>query len=114
MEQHGLDNIFVSFNGGKDCTVLLHLVLTVVNKKYPHYKEPVLCLYVQSESPFLEQDEFISQCQIYYNLKIMTIRSGIKEALQQTLEEYPNYKACFMGTRRTDPYSSDLNVFQVL
>nr|XP_972300.2 PREDICTED: FAD synthase [Tribolium castaneum] len=113
LQQYGLENIFVSFNGGKDCTVLLHLVLTVVKKKFPQHSQPIPCLYVQSESPFPEQDEFIDLCKCYYNLKIMVINAGIKDALGQILEKYPNFKACFMGTRRTDPYSGDLTVFQM-
>jgi FAD synthetase len=113
IERYGLENIFVSFNGGKDCTVLLHLVLAVIKKKYAQYTQPIFCLYVQSESPFPEQDEFIQHSKTYYNLEIMTIKSGIKDALQETLKKNPNYKACFMGTRRTDPYSSYLQVFQV-
>jgi FAD synthetase len=113
IERYGLENIFVSFNGGKDCTVLLHLVLAVIKKKYAQYTQPIFCLYVQSESPFPEQDEFIQHSKTYYNLEIMTIKSGIKDALQETLKKNPNYKACFMGTRRTDPYSSYLQVFQM-
>ncbi|XP_044270845.1 FAD synthase-like isoform X2 [Tribolium madens] len=113
LQQFGLENIFVSFNGGKDCTVLLHLVLTVVRRKYPQHSHPIPCLYVQSESPFPEQDEFIDLCKCYYNLKIMTLKSGIKDALAHTLQQFPNYKACFMGTRRTDPFSGDLSVFQM-
>ncbi|RZC39368.1 FAD synthase [Asbolus verrucosus] len=113
LKQCGLENIFLSFNGGKDCTVLLHLILVVIKKKYSNFTKPIFCLYVQSDSPFPEQDEFISQCQLYYNLEVVTIKSGIKDALQQTLLKYPHYKACFMGTRRTDPYSSSLQVFQM-
>lgn len=82
--------------------------------KYPNHTTPIFCLYVQSEDVFPEQDDFIYQCKLYYDLKIMSVKSDIKDALRRTLDEYPNYKACLMGTRRTDPYCGNLSTFQVL
>nr|XP_023018916.1 FAD synthase-like [Leptinotarsa decemlineata] len=112
-ESYGAENIFLSFNGGKDCTVLLHLVYTVLRMKYPNYKKPILCHYVKSEDTFSEQDRFISQCQTYYNLDIISVTLEMKEALGQLLKCRPNLKACLMGTRKTDPYSGELSVFQM-
>lgn len=71
-------------------------------------------MYVRSEFAFPEQDEFILQCQNYYNLKIIANHTYIKEGLRDVLERKPNLKACLMGTRRTDPYSENLNCFQVV
>ncbi|KAJ8919830.1 hypothetical protein NQ315_006359 [Exocentrus adspersus] len=113
LQENGPENVFLSFNGGKDCTVLLHLIYTVLKIKYPSYKNPIVCLYVQSENAFPEQDQFISQCQTYFNLEVITVVQSIKQALGKILAMKPNLKACFMGTRRTDPYSSDLKVFQM-
>ncbi|XP_050504905.1 FAD synthase isoform X1 [Diabrotica virgifera virgifera] len=113
MATYGPDNTFLSFNGGKDCTVLLHLVYAFLQVNYPDYKKQIFCLYVQGKEPFPEQEEFISLCQIYYNLDIMVVKSGIKDALQEVLTTRPNLKACFMGTRRTDPYSEHLDDMQL-
>ncbi|CAG9827745.1 unnamed protein product [Diabrotica balteata] len=110
---YGPDNTFLSFNGGKDCTVLLYLVYAYLQVNYPDYKKQMFCLYVQGKEPFPEQEEFISLCQIYYNLDIMVVRGGIKDALQEVLTTKPNLKACFMGTRRTDPHSGDLEDMQM-
>lgn len=110
---YGPNNVFLSFNGGKDCTVLLHLIHTILKLKYQHYKKPIICLYVKSQETFPEQDLFISQCQTYYNLDIMVVTMGIKEALTHILTVNPNLKACLMGTRRTDPYSENLVEFQM-
>lgn len=107
------ENVFISFNGGKDCTVLLHLMLVVLEKKYPSYTNQPICLYVQSECPFPEQDNFIKSCQQLFNLEIICIKSNIKEALHIILSKKPNLKACLMGTRRTDPFSIDLGYFQM-
>ncbi|KAH1010842.1 FAD synthase [Dendroctonus ponderosae] len=115
LEDYGIDNVFLSFNGGKDCTVLLHLVHTVLCRKYPNVKDQkkLFCLYVRSENTFHEQDEFIEQCLIYYNLEIMSVTANIKDALRITISKKPHLKACFMGTRRTDPFCSHLNAFQM-
>ncbi|XP_056641728.1 FAD synthase-like [Diorhabda sublineata] len=110
---YGPSNVFVSFNGGKDCTVLLHLIYIVLKLKYQQYNEPIICLYVKSQETFPEQDLFISQCQTYYNLDVMVVSMGIKEALNHILNVKPNLKACLMGTRRTDPYSQNLMEFQM-
>lgn len=106
-------NVFISFNGGKDCTVLLHLTLAVLQKQYPGAKNP-LCMYVRSEFAFPEQDAFIKECQNYYNLEVIAIHSHIKDGLKNILEKRPNLKACLMGTRRTDPFSDALSAFQVV
>ncbi|CAG9761544.1 unnamed protein product [Ceutorhynchus assimilis] len=113
LEDYGPDNVFLSFNGGKDCTVLLHLVQTVLRKNYPNRKEKLFCLYVRSPNVFEEQDAFIEQCMIFYDLEILSITGNIKEALRITIEQKPHLKACFMGTRRTDPFCSNLNEFQM-
>ncbi|KAG5893180.1 hypothetical protein JTB14_000440 [Gonioctena quinquepunctata] len=112
-ETYGPENTFLSFNGGKDCTVLLHLAYIVLKIKYPDYKKPLFCLYVRSKEAFSDQDKFISQCQIFYNLDLTSITLGMKEALEQVLNRKPNLRACFMGTRKTDPYSAELSVFQM-
>ncbi|CAH1104340.1 unnamed protein product [Psylliodes chrysocephalus] len=113
LDSYGPDNTFLSFNGGKDCTVLLHLVYTVLKVKYPDYKKPIICLYVKSKETFEEQDTFISQCSIFFNLNIIEITSDIKNALNNVITTQPNLKAVFMGTRRTDPYSQHLDMFQM-
>lgn len=112
-ETYGLDNVFLTFNGGKDCTVLLHLLNIVKRIKYPDYTEPLFCLYVRDNDTFPEQDKFVAQCQVFYNLDILSICMGMKEALAELLHRKPNMKACFLGTRRTDPYSENLKTFQV-
>lgn len=113
LSRYGPDNVFISFNGGKDCTVLLHLLIFVLQRDYPQWKRTIYSLYVKSENSFEEVDEFIKQMEQYYNLNVVTFTSPIKNALSAVLEKEVNMKACLMGTRRTDPYSSYLDVFQV-
>ncbi|XP_022905369.2 FAD synthase-like [Onthophagus taurus] len=112
-KQYKPENIFLSFNGGKDCTVLLHLVLCVLKRHYPEFKERLICMYIQSLNPFHEVNSFIDLISNYHNLEIVTITKGVKEGLEIFLEDRPHLKACLMGTRRSDPYSEHLNVCQM-
>lgn len=107
------ENVCLCFNGGKDCTVLLHLTLMVLHKRFKNHKEPLLCLYIENHDPFPEIDVFIKNIVSYYDLNILTMKSSIKESLEVLSKNKPHIKACLMGTRRTDPYSQNLNTFQV-
>lgn len=100
------DELFISFNGGKDCTVLLHLVMSLLNNE-----KPLHCLYVQPEQPFDEIEEFVKSCELEYHIKIDTIKGNIKNVLEKVCEENPSLKACIMGSRRTDPYCGNLKSF---
>lgn len=112
-KDYGPQDVFLSFNGGKDCTVLLYLTLYVLKTLYPNYKDPLLCLYVQYQNPFPEVELFIEKCRRVFNLEIVIYVNDVKAGLNEMLNTRKNLKACLMGTRRTDPYSEHLNQFQV-
>lgn len=111
LETYGASEIFLSFNGGKDCTVLLDLVSKLFVEKYP--KERLLCLYIQPENPFEEIEEFIRECEQQYKIEVKVIRDTVKGALAEICRQNPQLKACVMGCRRTDPYCQNLNEYQV-
>lgn len=111
LDEYKHDEIFLSFNGGKDCTVLLHLVSSLFGKKYPN--EPLLCLYIQPDDPFDEIEEFVKQCEDLYNILIDVVHGDTKSALEGICEQRKELKACVMGCRRTDPYCHNLNAVQV-
>lgn len=102
--------IFLSFNGGKDCTVLLHMFANLFHKRHPN--ETLLCLYIQPDNSFDEIEEFIVECQKQYPIKMEIIRGTVKSALFGICQRYPHLKAVVMGCRHTDPYCSNLNEFQ--
>ncbi|GLV45012.1 uncharacterized protein CBL_14416 [Carabus blaptoides fortunei] len=107
------EHVFISFNGGKDCTVLLYLTMQLLRIKHPLHVEPMLSLYIQSPNPFSEVEAFIEKCRQYYNLNVVTINSSVRKGLCTLLTEQPHFKACLMGTRKTDPYSQHLTHFQM-
>ncbi|KAJ1552620.1 3'-phosphoadenosine 5'-phosphosulfate sulfotransferase, partial [Nowakowskiella sp. JEL0078] len=55
---YGLDGISLSFNGGKDCTVLVHLLYLTLNyyiSQHPNLKsQRIKTLYVAPSNPFPE------------------------------------------------------------
>nr|CAD7392053.1 unnamed protein product [Timema cristinae] len=112
-DKYDSSGIFLSFNGGKDCTVLLHLVCAVFLRKYPGQHKPINTVYIQYEEPFPEVETFIQETVKRYELNLVTIPGPIKGALQKLLREKPHLKAVLMGTRRTDPYSECLKHFQM-
>nr|CAD7567658.1 unnamed protein product [Timema californicum] len=60
-DKYDSSDIFLSFNGGKDCTVLLHLVCAVFLRKYPGQQKPINTVYIQYEEPFPEVETFIQE-----------------------------------------------------
>ncbi|KAL1129079.1 hypothetical protein AAG570_013610 [Ranatra chinensis] len=109
--EHG--DVFLSFNGGKDCTALLHLVHSVLSKKYAGQQMPRLqAVYFRCKNPFPETEEFIEKSAARYKLDLKIVPGPIKEALATLLKEKPSWKAVLMGTRRSDPFSDHLSTFQ--
>ncbi|XP_065093411.1 FAD synthase-like isoform X3 [Ochlerotatus camptorhynchus] len=104
------DEIFLSFNGGKDCTVLLDIIMkllpTIVSSG------DLKCVYMQPKEPFEEVEEFIDHCRRYYNIKIRSMRGDIRTILNKICEEDHKIKACLMGSRQTDPYCENLKSMQ--
>lgn len=105
-----LDEVFLSFNGGKDCTVLLDLISKRISESD---RDKFLCWYIEPDSdPSLDEVEvFVNECEKYYKIKIHRIRGRIKDALFEICSANPRLKACIMGSRRTDPYCQSLNSF---
>ena len=71
VHKYSLSEICICFNGGKDCTVLLHLLYAVVKKKFPEHQEKLQSLYIQNRSPFPEVEKFVQICRDSYNLEMI-------------------------------------------
>ncbi|XP_058128769.1 FAD synthase [Anopheles ziemanni] len=100
--------MFLSFNGGKDCTVLLDLI----HNSMPKDAKGIKYIYVRPLNPFSEIEEFVELCREHYGITIATVTGGIKSALEVICKEDKQLKACIMGSRRSDPYCALLEPFK--
>ncbi|KAF5325547.1 hypothetical protein D9619_009854 [Psilocybe cf. subviscida] len=74
LDTHGPDNVSLSFNGGKDCTVLLHLYAGALARRLKSNEDlkPIHALYIPVPSPFTVLEEFIDDTARLYNLDIFS------------------------------------------
>ncbi|CAF1417021.1 unnamed protein product [Rotaria sordida] len=109
------NEIVVAFNGGKDCTVVLHQYSLVLHKKFPYTnRKPLLrALFIHNKPQFDNVLQFIDESVKYYHLDLIRIDGRIKDALHQLKYSHPEIQCVIMGTRSTDPYSSGLNDFSI-
>jgi FAD synthetase len=68
-------------------------------------------VYVMSSHPFPEVDAFVADCIGRYSLDLHRYALPMRKAFEQYLREYPEVKAVFVGTRRTDPHGEGLRHF---
>lgn len=111
LARYSLPQLCVGFNGGKDCTALLHLFHAVVQRKFPDVPKPLQILYIRSVSPFPELEQFLQDTIKRYHLQVLEAEGDMKQALGELRAQYPQLEAVLMGTRRTDPYSRSLCPF---
>ncbi|KAG2159428.1 uncharacterized protein EDB93DRAFT_1075229 [Suillus bovinus] len=72
LDQYGQDHVSLSFNGGKDCTVLLHLYAAVLARKVSSTHKSIFALYIPDPSPFPALEEFIKIAAQDYLLELFT------------------------------------------
>ncbi|NXJ16682.1 FLAD1 synthase, partial [Odontophorus gujanensis] len=108
LDRYSLAQLCVGFNGGKDCTALLHLVHAAVERRYPERQEKLKVLYIRITSPFPEMEQFIQATVRRYKIQLCTVEGSIRDALLTLKEQQPQLEGVLMGTRRTDPYSRTL------
>ncbi|BCS18666.1 FAD synthase [Aspergillus puulaauensis] len=118
LQKYSLDEIALSYNGGKDCLVLLILFLAALNSKLPidEIKRPLIpAMYVAEADPFTEMEDFVNWSKQIYHLDLARYTKNAQTTLRSGFEDYldknPSVKAIFVGMRRTDPHGTNLTNF---
>ena len=136
---HGsLDRSAISYNGGKDCklplihahsfvfsrigmagTVLVHLVAAVLSRRSTDLSpsqqhQQLKALYVRCPSPFPQVEEFIRTSSAYYDLDLVRISAGMKQALSEYKKSHSAVEAVIVGTRRTDPHGGEASMLSLM
>jgi len=103
VRKFGLNSMCFCFNGGKDSTVLLHML-------HVHFGlQNILVCYFEHHSTFKEELDFLEEIQSRYSFSIRRLCKPFKQGLEELIAQ--GITAVFMGTRRTDPYSQKLAYF---
>ncbi|KAI0284568.1 hypothetical protein BGY98DRAFT_910562 [Russula aff. rugulosa BPL654] len=125
LDEYGPDKVSLSFNGGKDCTILLHLYAAALAKRT--IQPAIPALYIPVPSPFTALEAFIFHAARVYDLSIFTCTpprfvetstgfggastdgaESMREALELYRARFPTVEAILIGTRRTDPHGATL------
>ncbi|KAM0717090.1 hypothetical protein Q7P37_006942 [Cladosporium fusiforme] len=128
-KRSSLDELSFSYNGGKDCLVLLILYLSALHKHTTTRKPSVQpigtdtpvaprtlpdtlpSVYIVSPHPFPEVDTFVDDSVQAYHLSLARYSKPMREAFSDYLADHPPIRAIFVGTRRTDPHGAELQYF---
>ncbi|KAK7461019.1 3'-phosphoadenosine 5'-phosphosulfate sulfotransferase [Stygiomarasmius scandens] len=91
IDTHGQENVSISFNGGKDCTVLLHLFAGALGRRRQssEYDKPIPSLYISMPSPFPVLEEFIEQAAKDYNLDLFHCRPPEPDTVESVVTPAP-------------------------
>lgn len=110
----------MSYNGGKDSVVLMHLLSLALERKRAitndesYSMSKILSIYFRLEDSFPEVDKFMEDtakeycklCLSYshcsWNLNMLYLGDFL-EGLTKLQDDHTKVKAIFMGTRRVDP-----------
>jgi FAD synthetase len=108
-----LHRILVAFNGGKDCTLMLHLILSGI-KKLPHIVGKLRIMYIREpqEETFPEVQNFVEETKRKFSLESIEVDNGdLRGGLERIMTDHPEVRAIFMGTRWTDPNAGWMDYF---
>ncbi|XP_049400842.1 uncharacterized protein LOC125864802 [Solanum stenotomum] len=110
---YSIQEVALSFNGGKDSTVLLHLLRAgyVLHKVEESSSQdvadgenafPIRTIYFETPTVFPEINSFTYETAATYNLQMDILRLDFKSGLEALLKANP-IRAIFLGVRIGDP-----------
>jgi FAD synthetase len=110
-----LAELSFSYNGGKDCLVLLILYLAALHahsvKTATPLPDKLQSVYIVSPHPFTEVEDFVQLSIDTYHLDLARYAASMRQAFEDYLHDNSHVKAIFVGTRRTDPHGASLKYF---
>ncbi|KAJ5918686.1 hypothetical protein N7454_009830 [Penicillium verhagenii] len=127
--QYNLSGLSLSYNGGKDCLVLLILFLAGLHPYASHAElstsedadslanGPVIpAIYALPPDPFPAVEDFVLSSAQAYHLSITKYTTDpphttLRSSFEDYLARHPGVRAIFVGTRRTDPHGAKLTHF---
>ncbi|KLJ09322.1 hypothetical protein EMPG_15250 [Blastomyces silverae] len=127
LKRFSLHELSLSYNGGKDCLVMLIIFLAslhplptteTVSKDGKRTPPPttIPAIYAQPHHPFRSVEDFVASSSHTYHLSLVRYttdppRSTLRTVFASYLDHHPQIRAIFVGTRRTDPHGEKLTHF---
>lgn len=120
IDLYGVGQVAFSFNGGKDSTVLLHIVRAALVLRAREQGLPdngadeglggLLTFFFHSDADFPEITEFVYSSNKRYHLGMEVLHGDFKAGLVGLLQR-SGVRAILLGTRKGDPNAGDQEVF---
>jgi hypothetical protein len=110
---YGPQRTVVSFNGGKDADVVLHL-MRAASAKYcadNSLRERPPLVYFEDPKEFPEVEAHVASAVERYQCQLVRYSSGIKAGLADLVDQSPRTLAFVLGTRQGDPNCGDQGAF---
>lgn len=107
LEQHAanLRTVCVSFNGGKDCTVLLHVLSTLFYHHNHHHQNgrlQLMMIKTMGGEQFQELDLYVARVSAFYRGELKTFHGVDLKSTLHDVKRLAPFKTVFMGVRRSD------------
>lgn len=121
IKEYGTDRLSLCFNGGKDCTVVLYLLIAALAKLYndsisedeakKYTLENIPIVYFRLYDEFDQVLEFHQDIQKYLNFTILIYtEKSMKLSLEKLLQDYPKRDIMLCGSRKNDPGGKNLEL----
>ena len=104
---YGPEGLVVSFNGGKDATVLLHLARAAYHRA--GCGAP-LCVYWHESDCFPEVDAFVADTTVRFGLQLRRYDGSFADGMADAVQR--GCRAVLLGTRHVDPNGVGASAFQ--